>query len=209
MAAGGMNNDGTGDDGVHELRALCERWRSLLGEFVRIHLTIDDPTRSMQADEPEWIGRLRKVCLHVKAIDGWEIGAGVEHVMATELRAAYHQMDAIWKHVPAKFRLEEMGDGVWADEARDGILATYDHPTPQSLMLSAGYGGFLNGETNRSYSQLAVWSGHLGLGYGLAIVYLSHVLGGEEDVMSRVTAVLHSLARNHRDDPYGGRSIAS
>ena len=33
--------------------------------------------------------------------------------------------------------------------------------------------------------------GHLGLGYGLALVYLSHVLGGEEDVMSRVTEVLH------------------
>ena len=58
-------------------------------------------------------------------------------------------------------------------------------------MLSAGYGGFRNGETSRSYAHLAVWLGHLGLGYGLALVYLSHVLGGEEDVMSRVTELLH------------------
>ena len=191
MVAGGMNSHGTGDDGVHELRVRCERCRSSLGELARIHLVIDDPIRSMQADEPDWIGRLRKVCLHVKAIDGWEIGVGVEHVMTTELRAAYHQMDAIWKHVPAKFRLDEMGDGAWADEVKNGILATYDHPTPQSLMLSAGYGGFRNGETSRSYAQLALWLCHLGLGYGLALVYLSHVLGGKEDVMSRVTAVLH------------------
>ena len=63
----------------------------------------------MQADERDWIGRLRKICLHVRAIDGWEIGAGVEHVMATDLRAAYVQMDAVWKHLPATFRLDRDG----------------------------------------------------------------------------------------------------
>ena len=213
MVAGGMNSYETGDDGVHELRARCERYRSMLVELARIHLMIDDPTRSMQTDEPDWIGRLRKVCLHVKAIDGWEIGAGVEHVMATELRAAYYRMDAVWEHIPAKFRLDEVGDGVWADEAKNGILARYDHPTPQSLMLSAGYGGFRNGETSRSYAHLAVWLGHLGLGYGLALVYLSHVLGGEEDVMSRVTELLHMFGEHPQaraagtDTPYG-RAVA-
>jgi len=196
MVAGGMDSQGMGDDSIHELRARCERCRSLLGEFARIHLMIDDPIRSMQADEPDWIGRLRKVCLHVKAIDGWEIRAGVEHVMATELRAAYYQMDAVWKHVPATFRLDKIGDGVWADEARNGILATYDHPTPQSLMLSAEYGGFCNGETSMSYAQLALWLGHLGLGYGLALDYLAYVLDGEEDVKSRITAVLHMFGES-------------
>ena len=195
MVEGGMNSYETGDDGVHQLRARCERCRGLLGELARIHLMIDDPTRSMQADEPDWIGCLRKICLHVKAIDGWEIGAGVEHVMATELRAAFYQMDAVWKHVPAKLRLDEMGDGVWADEAKNGILATYDHPTPQSLMLPAGRGGFRDGETSRSYAQLAVWLGHLGIGYGLALVHLSQTLGVGEDITSRVTAAIHMFTQ--------------
>ena len=163
MVAGGTDSQGTAEKRVHEMRARCERCRGLLHELALIHLTIDASTRQMQADEPDWIGHLWKVCLHVKAIDGWEIGAGVEHVMATELRAAYHQMDAAWKHVPATIRLDEMDGGYWAAEATTGMLATYDHPTPQSLMLPAGHGGFRNGETSMSYLQLAVWLVHLGL----------------------------------------------
>ena len=191
MVAGETNSQGTDDDGIHELRARCERCCGLLGELARIHLEIDSPARRMQVDEPDWIGRLRKVCLHVRAIDGWEIGVGVEHVMATELRAAYVQMDAVWKHVPATFRLDEMGGGPWADEARNGMIATYDHPTPQSLMLPVGRGGFRNGEDRLSYVQLDVWLGHLRIGYGLTLVYLAQVLGVEGDVAARVTATLH------------------
>ena len=78
MIAGGMNSQGMDDDEAQELRARCERCRGLLGELARIHLAIDAPTRRMQADEPDWIGRLRKICLHARAIDGWEIGAGVK-----------------------------------------------------------------------------------------------------------------------------------
>ena len=177
-----------------ELRARCERCRALLAALARIHLAIDAPTRRMQADEPDWIGRLRKICLHVRAIDGWEIGAGVEHVMATELRAAYEQMDAVWKHLPATIRLDEIDGGWWAEEARNGMLVTYDHPTPQSLMLPAGRGGFRNGENGMSYARLTVWLGHLGLGYGLALAHLSQMLGDEEDIMSRVTAVARMFA---------------
>ena len=190
MVACGMDSPGTSDERVTELRDRCERCRGMLGELARIHLTIDAPTRRMQADEPDWIGRLRKVCLHVRAIDGWEIGADIEHVMATELRAAYEQMDSVWKHVPATFRIEEMGDGEWAQEARNVVLATYDHPTPQSLMLSAGRGGFGNGENEMIYAQLAVWLGNLGLGYGLTLGYLAQVLGDEGNAASRVTAAL-------------------
>ena len=156
MVAGATSSPGTGDKGVDELRARCERCRSLLDELARIHLEIDAPTRKIGADEPDWICRLRKICLHVLAIKGWEIGADVEHVMATELRAAYVQMDSVWKHVPATFRPDEMGGGSWADDARNGMLATYDHPTPQSLALPAGRGGFGNGEDRMSYVQLAV-----------------------------------------------------
>ena len=193
MVDDGTNRQGTGADGVHELRARCERCHGLLGELVRIHFAIDAPTRRMQPDEPDWIGRLRKVCLHVMAIGGWEIGADIEHVVATELRAAYEQMDAVWKHVPGTFRLDEMGSGGWADEARNGMLATYDHPTPQSLMLPAGRGGFSNSENSMSYARLALWLCHLGLGYGLALTYLAQVLGTEADVTSRVTTALHMV----------------
>ena len=191
---GGMNSQGMDDDEAQELRARCERCRGLLGELARIHLAIDAPTRRMQADEPDWIGRLRKICLHARAIDGWEIGPGVEHVMATELRAAYVQMDAVWKHLPAMFRLDEMDGGWWAEEASNGMLATYDHPTPLTLMGSVGRGGFRNGDNNMAYAQLAVWLGGLGLGYGLALDYLSQMLGGEGDITSRVTEVLRLFA---------------
>ena len=75
------------------------------------------------------------------------------------------------------------------------MLATYDHPTPQSLMLSAGRGGFRNGENGMNYAQLAVWLGTLGLGYGLALVHLSQMLGSEEDTMSRVMAVVRKPAQ--------------
>ena len=196
MTVGGMNSQGTGNDGSHEMRAWCERCRGLLGELARIHLAVDAPTRRMQPDEPDWIGRLRKICLHVRAIDSWEIGAGVEHVMATELRAAYVQMDAVWEQLPATTRLDRMNGGWWAKEANNGMLATYDHPTPQSLMLPAEHGGFRNGEDEMTYAQLAVWLGYLGLGYGLALTHLSQMLGGEVDIMSRVTATLQMFAES-------------
>ena len=138
MVADGTSGPGTGDEGIDELRARGERCLGMLGEFARIHLEVDAPTRTMRADEPDWIGRLRKVCFHVLAITGWKFSAGVEHVMATEIRAAYEQMDVVWKCVPEKFKLDEIDGGWWANEAKNGLLATYDHPTPQSLLLPAG-----------------------------------------------------------------------
>ena len=103
------------------------------------------------------------------AIKGWEIGADVEQVIASELRAAYVQMDAVWEHLPEEYRLDTMDDGWWANEARNGMMATYDHPTPQSLLLLTGRGGFGTGEDGRSHAQLVVWLGRLGLGYGIAL----------------------------------------
>ena len=196
MIAGGMNGQVIDGDEAQELRAQCERGRDQIGELARIHLAIDAPTRRMQADEPDWIGCLRKICLHVRAISGLEIEPNVEHVMATELRAAYVQMDAVWKHVPEKFGLDDIDGGWWAEEARNGMLATYDHPTPLSLMGSVGRGGFRNGEDEMSYAQLAMWLGHLGLGYGLALDYLSQMLGGEGDITSRVATALRMFVED-------------
>ena len=90
--------------------------------------------------------------------------------------------------IPATARLDEMDGDWWAEEARNGMLATYDHPTAQSLMLPVGRGGFLDGDDTISYGQFAVWLGGLGLGYGLGLVHLSQFLGSEEDITFRVTA---------------------
>ena len=176
---------------VEQLRAQCERNRDVLRDLVRIHLSIDEPARSIGANEPDWICRLRKICLHVRAIDTLEIDVEIAHVMAPELRAAYVQMDAVWKSMPRKYKLDEVNSGWWATEARDGMLATYDHPTPIGLvLLRAGRGGFHSGEVWENYTQLALWLGYLGLGYGLALTYLAAVLGVEREVDSRLAAAL-------------------
>ena len=106
MTAITPDTPGKGNEAIHELRTRCKRCRDLLCELAHIHLEIDAPTRRMQSDDPDWIGRLRKICLHVLAINVWEIDADVEHVMATEIRAAYEQMDAVWEHLPEMFRLD-------------------------------------------------------------------------------------------------------
>ena len=176
---------------VEQLRAECERNRDVLRDLVRIHLSIDEPARSIGADEPDWICRLRKICFHVRAIETLGIDVDIAHVMAPELRAAYVQMDAVWKSMPRKYKLDEVNSGWWATEARDGMLATYDHPTPIGLvLLRAGRGGFHSGEVWENYTRLALWLGYLGLGYGLALWYLAAVRGVDGEVDSRLEAAV-------------------
>ena len=187
----GVGDPGATAEFVEQRRAECERSRDMLGELTRIHLVIDDPARSIGSDEPVWICRLRKICLHVRAIESLDIGVDIAHVMAPELRAAYVQIDAVWKCVPREFKLDEMNSDWWADEARNGMLATYDHPTPFSLaFLPADRGGLRSGEAWHSYTRLALWLGYLGLGYGLALAYLAEVLGAEGDVVSHLAAAV-------------------
>ena len=179
-----------------QLRAECKRNRDKLRELSRIHLSIDEPSRSIGTDESDWICRLRKICLHARAIDGWEIDdIDIVHVMAPELRAAYVQMDAVWKCIPPKFKrkhgLDIMDSDYWANEARSGMLATYDHPTPLALaLLQARRGNLLSGEAWQSYTQLAIWLGFLGLGYGSALVYLAEVLDVGGEVVTDLTAAM-------------------
>ena len=187
MVSAGANGPRMSAEEVEERRVLCEKCRDLLGELARIHLTIDPPTRRIGSGEPDWICRLRKVCLHVLAINAWEIGDDVEHVMAVELRAAYVQMDVVWKCVPGRHRLDEMDGDRWVGEARNGSLATYDHPTPMSLEWPNG--GF-GGDRGSAYVQLSMWLTRLGLGYQAALLYLAEVLRSEEDVERRITTVL-------------------
>ncbi len=190
------SNAGATAEVEEQLRAECKRNRDKLRELSRIHLSIDEPSRSIGMDESDWIGRLRKICLHARAIDGREIDdIDIVHVMAPELRAAYVQMDAVWRRIPPEFKrkhgLDIIDSDYWANEARSGMLATYDHPTPLALaLLQAGRGNLLSGKAWQSYTQLAIWLGYLGLGYGGALVYLAEVLGVGGEVVTRLAAAM-------------------
>ncbi len=133
------------------------------------------------------------MCLHTLAITRWDISADSMHVMATELRAAYWQMDAVWRCIPGEFRLDEMDGNWWANEVRIGLLPTYDHPTPVSLGFPLAKGGFGDIENPEGYLRLAVWMGELGVGYGLALAALAQALDTDRDVMSRLVAVVRSV----------------
>jgi len=186
-------------EGVEQQRIRCGELRDLLREFARIHVRIDTPDRTIRADTPDWILRLRKVCLHALAISECDIDVEGVHTMATELRAAYRQMHTVWPCVPAEHRVDEMDFGWWDSEARNGLLATYDHPTPVSLMLPLADGGFDKGDKAISYVRLVVWLGSLGLGYGLAIGYLAEVLKADRDLDSQVTELVERAARVVQD----------
>ena len=112
-------------------RALCERHRDGLRNLTKIHIEIDAPWRMPEADELDWVFRLCKVSLHAVAIAKCEVSADGLHVMTTELRAAYEQMDVIWKCLTEDFRFDKDGSW-WANEAKNG-LAAYNHPTMTSL----------------------------------------------------------------------------
>lgn len=169
----------------------CMEYRNVLRNLTRIHIEIDAPRRKVEADEPDWVFRLRKVCFHAVAITQCEVSIDGVHVMTTELRAAYEQMDAIWQCLPSDFRFDEDGSR-WADEAKDrkDRLAEYNHPTMMSLALSLAWGGFADAEDPESYLRLAVWLGRLGCRYGLALAYLARVLDIEGDIDSRLESVL-------------------
>ena len=168
-------------------RARCEEQRDVLRKLARIHIDIDTPKRRIAPDEPDWVFRLRKVCLHAVAIARREVSADGMHVMAAELRSAYEQMDDVWKHLPDEFRFASDGSW-WASEARKG-LAAYSHPTMVSLALPLATGGFADAANPLSYLQLEVWLGRLACGYGLALGHLARVLGAAEDIDSRLSAV--------------------
>ena len=172
-------------------RARCQEYCGVLRNFARIHVEIDAPNRTVRADEPDWIFRLRKVCLHSVAITKSEVSADGVHVMTTELRAAYEQMAAVWKCLPDEFRFNEDGSW-WANEAKDG-LAAFNHPTTVSLAFPLAEGGFGNPDAPESYLRLAVWLGRLGCGYGLALGYLARVLGAKGDIDSRLETVLSGM----------------
>ena len=176
---------------VEAQRRRCTQYRDVLRDLARIHVEIDAPSRRVGANEPDWVFRLRKVCLHTVAIAKCTVDVDGVHAMTTELRAAYEQMDIVWKCLPDEFRFDEDGDW-WATEAGDR-LADYNHPTTMSLALSFAGGGFADPGAPESYLRLAVWLGRLGCGYGLALAHLARVLGTEGGIDSRLQAVLPDM----------------
>ena len=173
-----------------EVQRWCKEYRDVIRNLALIHVEIDAPTRKVGADEPELVFRLRKVCHHALAIAECTINVDGVHVMTTELRAAYEQMDVVWKCLPDKFRVDE--DGKWWTNEAEGRLAAYNHPTMANLAFSLSSGGFGEAEAPESYIRLALWMGRLGCAYALALAYLARVLGTHEDIESRLDAVLRS-----------------
>lgn len=180
-----MSANGDPIDGRH----VCQQLSDALGRLVQIHREIDPPGRWSTTDEPAWRLRLRKVFLHTLALCVWKVDVDAAHVMAVELRAAFAQMAAIWKCLPEEVRLREL-DRTWAEEARAGLLATFDHPTLASLALPFGLGGFDDTDSSKGHVQLALRLCYLVNGYGTALLHLAGVLGFEGDVDTRVTAIV-------------------
>ena len=171
----------------------CNKAREVLRNLARLHVDIDAPRRSVGAEEPDWVLRLRKVCYHTVAATDPEFGVTVDgaHIMTTELRAAYEQMDTVWKCLPDEFRFEQDRNW-WSREARDG-LAAYNHPTPLRLALPFRSGGFGESEEPASYLQLALWLGPLACAYAFALDHLARTLGTGGTIDSRLIAILSDI----------------
>ena len=172
-----------------EAQQICKEQRDLLRDLARVHVEIDTRRRQIGKDEPDWVLRLRKVALHVVPITKCEEDVDGLHAMASELRAAYRPLDAIWKCLPDEARLIDV-EGDWReyDAGMPEGLAAFDHPTPARLVLPLKFGGLQDVEDPMGYLMMAGWLSILRFGYGRALLYLARFLPVEEDLRSRVEA---------------------
>ena len=97
------------------------------------------------------------MCLHAVAISKCAVDVDGVHVMTTELRVAYEQVDDVWRCLPDEFRFDK-DSSWWANEAKDG-LATYNHPTMVGLVLWLAGGGFVEAEAPESYNAACLVAG--------------------------------------------------
>lgn len=170
-------------------RSFYVQGQGLLVSLVQTHLEIDPPTRILRSEDPNWIARLRKVLHHARAITSWEISTDVEHVIAPELRAAYRQMEFIWKELPDRGEIYEWYRDYWSAEANK--LGRYDHPTGYNLHFTL-FDGVFSVDRTKILAQFAEWLHRLGLGYALALDYLSQTLDNEnyEITTTRLAEIL-------------------
>ena len=180
-----------GSKGVNSWHTTFETGRDQLRKLARIHLTIDKPTRRIEKDEPAWVFRLRKICLHVSAIIDLAINdEGIEHIIASEIRAAFRQMEVVWKHVPEELLPDHTEDFEIVDKESKVIMSRFDHPTPQSLLLFSHHGGLRKGNNGQGCLWLSAQMMQLALTYGFALILLAQELGAdEENVMAQVNKV--------------------
>ncbi len=171
---------------IEAAHTLCEMQRGVLAKLFDIHRDI--LSRGTAAGQRYWVHRLEKVGCHAIAIAKQEVDRDAAHVIATEVRAAYVQLAEIWDGIPREIRIDAIESRWWSDEARNGVLAQYDHPSSFSLIWSAERGGLSNGDDRVLYLQLGLWIGHLVLGYGCGIAYLAQVMN--VDVEQRLAAVI-------------------
>ena len=133
-------------EGLEQQRIRCGELRDVLRDFAHVHVRIDTPDRAISVDTPDWMLRLRKMCLHVLAISECNVDVEGVHSMATELRAAYRQMHAVWPCVPAEHRMVEIGCGIGGTMRQEtGCWRGTTIPTPVSLMFPLRDGGFDKG----------------------------------------------------------------
>lgn len=189
MAEAG-SSESTAKD-VEAACTMCEVQRDLLAELFGIHRDI--LSRGAAVGERDWIRRLEKVGCHAIAIAKREIDLDAAHVIATEVRAAYVQLAEIWEGIPRELKIDEITADWWSDEARNGVLAQYDHPSSFSVLWSVENGGLSNGDDRVLYLQVGCWMGYLGLGYGCGIAYLAQVMN--VDVEQRLVEIVADVSR--------------
>jgi len=95
----------------------------------------------------------------------------------------------MWKSLPRN-NFEETHSEWWAAEARNRLLASYDHPSLANLLLPVEAGGLRSGQDWLSYGQLAIRLSHLAYGYGFALQHLARALGAEGDVFTRLKSTI-------------------
>ena len=124
------------------LHSACEQSIRHLNELSALHLAIDPPERTPNKSEAECVLRLRKVCLHVRAITSWDISADVLHVMAPDIRAAREQLYAIVLKFYDGYKDADISKlrRYWAEKEKD--LALFSHPTAMALVQGRDVGGF-------------------------------------------------------------------
>ena len=177
---------------VEAAHTMCEMQRGVLAKLFDIHRDI--LSHGTAAGERYWVHRLEKVGCHAIAIAKQEVDRDAAHVIATEVRAAYVQLAEIWEGIPGELKIDAIDSRWWSDEARNGVLAQYDHPSSFSVLWSAESGGLSNGDDRVLYIQLGRWIGYLGLGYGCGIAYLAQVMN--VDVEQRLAAVIAAASSN-------------
>lgn len=168
-------------------RTMCEMQRGVLAKLFGIHRDI--LSRGTAAGEHDWVRRLEKVGCHAIAIAKREVDRDAVHMIATEVKAAYVQLAEIWEDIPRELKIDEIDSHWWSDEAQNGVLAQFDHPSSFSVN-----GGLGNGDDRVLYLQLGCWMGYLGLGYGCGIPYLAQVMN--VDVEQRLAAIMAASPGN-------------